>query len=55
MSLINFGVIDGVMLLFFESIVSYLFFGIRIFGLRGNDIFSEGVKYFVCVFFNDWC
>lgn len=43
------------MLLFLEISVGYFFFGIKIFGLRGNDIISEGVRYFVCVFFNDWC
>lgn len=43
------------MFVFLEIIVRILFFGIKIFGLRGNEIISEGVKYFVCVFFNDWC
>ena len=54
-SLTNSGVTDGAMLSFLESTASHSFLGIRILGLRGNDISSEGAKYLACVLFNDWC
>lgn len=54
-SLTNSGVTDGAMLSFLESTASQSFLGIRILGLRGNDISSEGAKYLACVLFNDWC
>lgn len=46
---------DGAMLSFLEISASHSFLGIKILGLRGNDISSEGAKYLACLLFNDWC
>lgn len=49
------GITDDAMLSFLEINASHSFLGIKILGLRGNDISSEGAKYLACVLFNDWC
>lgn len=49
------GVTDDAMLSFLEITARHSFLGIKILGLRGNDISSEGAKYLACVLFNDWC
>lgn len=49
------GITDDAMLSFLEISASHSFLGIKILGLRGNDISSEGARYLACVLFNDWC
>ena len=54
-SLTSSSVTDSAMLSFLEINASHSFLGIKVLGLRGNDISSEGAKYLACVLFNDWC
>ena len=49
------GVTDNAMLSFLEISANHSFLGIKILGLRGNDISSEGARYLACVLFSDWC
>ena len=49
------GITDNAMLSFLEISARHSFLGIKILGLRGNDISCEGAKYLACVLFNDWC
>lgn len=53
--LTNSGITDDGMLAFLEITARTSFLGIKILGLRGNEITSEGAKYLACVLFNDWC
>lgn len=46
---------DDGMLAFLEITAKNSFLGVKILGLRGNQITSEGAKYLACVLFNDWC
>lgn len=48
-------VTDDGMLSFLEITARHSFLGIKILGLRGNEISSEGAKYLACVLFSDWC
>lgn len=49
------GITEDAMLSFLEISASHSFLGIKILGLRGNDISSEGARYLACLLFNDWC
>lgn len=49
------GITDNAMLSFLEISAGHSFLGIKILGLTGNDITSEGARYLACVLFNDWC
>ena len=49
------GITDDAMLSFLEISAGHSFLGVKILGLRGNDISSEGARYLACVLFNDWC
>lgn len=46
---------DEGMLSFLEMTARHSFLGLKILGLRGNEISSEGAKYLACVLFSDWC
>ena len=46
---------DDGMLSFLEMTARHSFLGLKILGLRGNEISSEGAKYLACVLFSDWC
>ena len=54
-SLTSSSITDDGMLSFLEITARHSFLGIKILGLRGNQISSEGAKYLACVLFNDWC
>ena len=54
-NLTNSCVTDDGMLSFLEITAGHSFIGIKVLGLRGNQISSEGAKYLACVLFNDWC
>lgn len=51
----NSSITDDGMLAFLEITARHSFLGVKILGLRGNQITSEGAKYLACVLFNDWC
>ena len=46
---------DDGMLSFLEISTRHSYLAIRVLGLRGNAISSDGAKYLACVLFNDWC
>lgn len=54
-NLTNSSVTDDGMLSFLEITARHSFLGIKILGLRGNEISSDGAKYLACVLFSDWC